>query len=339
MKHFHCSNCNGRVFFESSLCLHCGSTIGFEPPKMAMQAFLLSGAEPRSYCANASYDACNWLAPVDHGNGFCIACELNAEIPNLSSPQRLQAWKLLERAKKKFVYSLLRFGLPFGPRELGERSLKFDFAEGKMTGHADGVITINISETDAVERERQKQYFDEPYRTLLGHLRHESGHYYWDIMVDNSPELGDFRALFGDEREDYEAALKRHHEQGPKEGWQTNCVSAYASMHPWEDWAETWAHYIHMVDAVETAEYEGMEPRSAQMAFGMAWPYQRVDVYRDESFENLKARWVPLTIALNTMNRSIGHEDFYPFVTPERAYEKLAFIHRLIRDYVRTRAA
>ena len=321
MKQFHCSNCHERVFFESSLCVHCGSTIGFEPPRMEMVAFLLPGAEPRSYCANASHDACNWLAPLD-GNGLCIACELNEEIPNLSSPERLQAWKLLEKAKKKLVYSLLRFNLPFGPRRLGPRALKFDFAEGKMTGHEDGKITINISETDAVERERQKKYFDEPYRTLLGHLRHESGHYYWDLLVQDSPEIDTFRALFGDEREDYAEALKRHHEQGPKDNWQSTSVSAYATMHPWEEWAETWAHYIHMVDAVETAEYEGMS----------AGRDREVDAYREESFENLKARWVPLTIALNTLNRSIGHEDFYPFVTPEPAYEKMAFIHRVIRQ-------
>lgn len=337
MKHFHCSNCGERVFFSSSVCLHCGNTLGFEPKTLEMVAFLLPSAESRNYCANASYDACNWLASVSHGSGFCLACELNKTIPNLSNPQRLHAWQLLERAKKILIYSLLRFGLPFSREQLGDASLKFDFAEGKLTGYADCVITINISETDAVERERQRQYFDEPYRTLLGHLRHESGHFYWTLLVENSPELENFRALFGDERQDYAAALARHHEHGPIDGWQQNCVSAYASVHPWEDWAETWAHYIHMVDAVETAEYEGMEPRSAKMDFGMAWPYRRYDVYREESFESLKARWVPLTIALNTINRSIGHEDFYPFVTPEPAYEKLAFIHRLIRDYASRR--
>jgi hypothetical protein len=333
MKHFHCSNCNERVFFSSSLCLHCGSTIGFDPQKMEMLAFLLPDHQPRSYCANANHDACNWLAPLDHPSTYCIACELNKTIPNLSSPQRLNAWQLLERAKKILIYSLLRFGLPFGPAKLGDADLKFDFAEGKMTGFLDNIITINISETDSVERERQRQYFDEPYRTLLGHLRHESGHFYWKVLVENSPELETFRNLFGNERQDYAAALTRHHEHGPIDGWQSNCVSAYASVHPWEDWAETWAHYMHMVDAVETAEYEGMEPRSASMNFGMAWPYRRYDVYREESFAGLKARWVPLTIALNTINRSIGHEDFYPFVTPEPAYEKLAFVHRLIREY------
>ena len=187
------------------------------------------------------------------------------------------------------------------------------------TGHLDGVITIDVMEADAVERERQRLQFGEPYRSLLGHLRHESGHFYWKVLVAEAGKQDAFRALFGDERKDYGAALARHHAEGPPPDWSANHVSAYASSHPWEDWAETWAHYLHMVSAVDTAEAEGMEPRASGLIFGAAWPFKSYDVYREETFDALIERWIPLSIALNNMSRGMGHDDFYPFVIPAPA--------------------
>ena len=142
-----------------------------------------------------------------------------------------------------------------------------------------------------------------------------------------------FRTLFGDEREDYGAALARHHAEGPPLDWSERHVSAYASAHPWEDWAETWAHYLHIVSSIDTAQAEGMEPRASGLIFGAAWPFRAYDVYREETFGALMERWIPLTIALNNMSRGMGHNDFYPFVIPAAAYDKLAFVHRAIRDY------
>lgn len=348
MKRFDCSNCGNQVFLTNTACVQCGHRLGLDPGTLSMIALGPAGDAAAAgplmppsgggngafrACANAVHDACNWLLAEDEPGDFCIACRLNRTIPDLTVPGNLESWRTLEREKKRLIYSLLRFGLPLDATDRGAGALRFDFVAGTMTGHQGGLITINIAETDAVERERQKQNFDEPYRTLLGHLRHESGHFYWTVLVEAAGRHDEFRALFGDERADYGAALARHHADGPAAGWEDRFVSAYASMHPWEDWAESWAHLIHMVDAVETAETEGIEPRAAGLDYGAAWPYRHHDVYREVSFDDLTDRWVPLTIALNRLTRSLGHSDFYPFVTPAPAYGKLAFIHRLIREY------
>lgn len=342
MKNFACTKCGNKVYFENVKCLSCGSDLGFDEAALSIVALEpapepglyrrvgLAGDPEVRYCANAVHAACNWLTSPTEGNGFCRACDLNRTIPNLSEPGSLPAWQELERAKKRLVYALMRFGLPFETVP-GNGRLAFDFVRDAMTGHQDGLITIDVLEADAVERERQRQLFGEPYRALLGHLRHESGHFYWTLLVDNAGRLDAFRALFGDERDDYDTALARHHAEGPRFDWHERFVSSYASVHPWEDWAETWAHYLHIIDAVDTADAEGMEPRSQSLNFGSVWPFKRTDVYRGESFDALMDRWVPMSTALNSLSRSMGHGDFYPFVIPGLAYAKLAFVHEVIR--------
>src|SRR5262249_50270393 len=155
-------------------------------------------------------------------------------------------------AKRRLVYTLLALNLPLVSRqEDRESGLSFEFladpadpaAPRVMTGHAGGVITVNVAEADDAERERRRLQMNEPYRPLLGAFRHEIGHYYWDRLIRGSARLAAFRETFGDERADYAEALDRHHAGGPPGDWQDRFVSAYASSHPWEDWAETWAHY------------------------------------------------------------------------------------------------
>lgn len=351
MKNYACSHCGNTVYFENVKCVKCKNTLGFDAGELAIVAIEETGLSevtpeapifrklsstphdvPMRFCANAEFGVCNWLTPESEGNIFCKACDLNRLIPNLSEPGSLPAWRALEHAKKRLVYSLIRFGLPFDGRASAKGPLTFDFVRNALTGHLDGVVTIDVSEADAVERERQRQQFDEPYRSLLGHLRHESGHYYWMVLVEEAGRLDAFRALFGDEREDYDAALTRHHSAGPAPDWQENHVSAYASAHPWEDWAETWAHYLHMVDALDTAAAEGMEGHGLRLDL-------RDDIYSSVTFDTLMARWVPLTIAMNSLSRSMGHDDFYPFVIPGAAYEKLAFVHRVIHERAEQPAA
>jgi hypothetical protein len=345
MKKFSCGKCGNTVYFENVTCLRCRSPLGFhvegvtilalEPVDKQKTAFRRVGAAQNRrlrYCANASYGVCNWLTTSSDPSALCRACSLNRTIPNLSESGNLEAWRLLERAKKRLVYSLLRFGLPFDTTESPHKPLTLDFARDTATGHLDGVITIDIMEADAVERERQRQHFQEPYRSLLGHLRHESGHYYWPLATAEPKTMDEFRSLFGDERQDYSAALAAHHADGPPADWSARHVSAYASAHPWEDWAETWAHYLHLVDALDTAEASGLEPRAAGIDWGAIWPFKRIDVYREGGFPALMERWIPLTLAMNGLNRSMGHSDFYPFVIPAPAYDKLAFVHRVIRD-------
>ena len=345
MKTFVCSLCANKVYFESTACVNCKRTLGFYPEALAVVAleperaaapglFRRTGKSTGGrvrYCSNAVHGVCNWLTEEGDPTGLCSACDLNRTIPNLAEAGNLNAWRDLEHAKKRLVYSLMRFGLPFSRSNVPQGALAFNFVRNAGTGHLDGVITIDVTETDAVERERQRQYFGEPYRSLLGHLRHESGHFYWMLLVDAAGKLGEFRAQFGDERQDYPAALGRHRSAGPPPDWQARHVSAYASSHPWEDWAETWAHYLHMVDALDTAEATGMEPRAAGLSLGAIWPFKSSDVYREVSFDALMERWVPLTTAMNTLSRSMGHDDFYPFVISTAAAAKLAFVHRAVR--------
>jgi hypothetical protein len=352
MKNFECARCRNKVYFESVSCLKCGSTLGFDCKAMAMvhfepvvlamsdpaqsQATKSGGARVRSrhsgrYCANAAHGVCNWLTDSNHE--LCLACQMNRTIPNLLESGGLTAWRDLERAKKRLVYGLLRFNLRLAVGRPGlpdTGPLTFDFARNTVTGYQSGVITIDVLEADAVERERQRQRFGEPYRALLGHLRHESGHFYWMVLVETAGQLEEYRHLFGDERQDYAEALARHH-AGPRSDWQDSHVSAYASSHPWEDWAETWAHYMHLVDAVDTAEAEGMEPRAIGFSLSSFFANRRTDVYADVAFPALMERWTPLAIGMNSLNRSMGYDDFYPFVIPPPVAEKLAFVHRVIR--------
>jgi hypothetical protein len=345
MKNFSCSKCGHKVYFENVQCLNCKSALGFDTASLSIVALApaitsglyrkigAAGSVAVRYCANSRQGCCNWVTPAQDTNGLCPACDLNRTIPNLAETGSVEAWQLLERAKKRLIYSLLRFGVPIDATANGLGKLTFDFVRDAMTGHLDGVITIDVMETDAVERERQRQLFGEPYRTILGHLRHESGHFYWKLLVEAHGPLDQFRTLFGDERNDYAAALQNHHAFGAPGNWQASYVSAYASTHPWEDWAETWAHYLHMVDAVDTAEAEGMEPRAAGLLFGSLWPFKTSDVYRELSFDNLMERWIPLATALNSLNRCMGHDDFYPFVLSSAAQAKLRFVHQVLRQH------
>lgn len=344
MQTFHCTSCGKDVYFENSECLSCGAGLGFDPVELSVTAVwpdpasdgllaaLGTASKPVRRCANAAHAACNWLLDADEPGPLCRACALNRTIPDLGDPELLEAWRAVESARKRLIYSLLRLGLPVsGTGDVAP--LTFDVMQDAQTGHLDGVITIDVAEADTVERERRREHFDEPYRSLLGHLRHESAHYYWPILVERTGLLEAFRALFGDERRDYGEALAQYHASGPPSDWQALYVSAYATAHPWEDWAETWAHYLHILDTVDTAEAVGIEPRSKGMSQGSAWPYGRTDVYRGVTVEALMERWIPLASALNDLTRSMGHRDFYPFVTAVATLPKFAFVNRAIRQF------
>jgi hypothetical protein len=354
MKTLSCSACGTRVYFENSTCLSCGHNLGFDAVTLSMAAVAAvapdvalfrkvgsavgfkDGLAEVRFCDNAKYGTCNWLVSGEAEGNLCKACACNRTIPNLSEPGSLDAWREVEHAKKRLVYSLLRLGLPVDASPDGSiPRLTFDFMAQAVTGHENGVITLDVMEADSVERERRRAQFDEPYRSLLGHLRHESGHYYWMRLVERGGTIEEFRRLFGDERQDYKGALNAHYAAGAPASWSESFVSAYASSHPWEDWAETWAHYLHVVDAVETAEAEGMEPRAAGLLFGAAWPFKKYDVYRQVSFESLMERWWPLSLALNNISRSLGRRDLYPFVISPMARSKLAFVHRAVRSALR----
>jgi hypothetical protein len=288
---------------------------------------------------NRQHQVCNWMAPLDDPNSLCDACRLNKVIPNLSSPANRGRWHKLEMAKRRIIYTIMRLGLPVdGVPAENRPALRFSFVGDAgggpppLTGHLNGLIVINIAEADDAERERRRVNLHEPYRTLLGHLRHEVAHYYWDRLIANSQWLDGCRKYFGDETADYGAALAKYYREGAPADWQARHVSAYASSHPWEDWAETWAHYFHIMDMVETAASFGltlhpMHPAAKTMT---AEPPNAFSF--NASFDCVLENWFPLTYALNSLNRGMGLHDVYPFVLSTPAIEKLRFIHEVAQS-------
>lgn len=351
MKTFYCDHCGNLVFFENVQCVKCSHTLGFLPDVLDLSALepageniwrALSGtANQRQYrqCQNGhAHKICNWLVPVEDQNPFCIACRLNQTIPDLTISGNLDRWHKVELAKRRLIYTLLHLGLSLqGKPEENRPALQFNFladipgVSSIMTGHKNGLITMNIAEADDAEREKRRISFHEPYRTLLGHFRHEIAHYYWDQIIANTPRLGRFRELFGDEWQDYSAALKNYYHQGPQADWQQRHVSAYASSHPWEDWAETWAHYLHIIDMIETAGGFGisLHPRHPSADTMTAEP-EKVSG-KEDSFDRILENWLPLTYALNSLNRGMGLPDLYPFVLSMGAIEKMRFVHESIK--------
>jgi hypothetical protein len=360
MKLFECQNCGQPLYFENTKCESCGARLGYLPREATVTAlrpaeaaglatgeatwYALAKRGPRyKFCANAVHDVCNWLIPAQEPDQFCVACRHNRTIPNLSDPENLRRWRLIEVAKHRLFYTLLKLRLPLDARNKDGNPLTFDFldpgaAAGPpvMTGHADGVITINLAEADDAERERLRGKMGELYRTLLGHFRHEIAHYYWDRLIANSPDLEPFRQVFGDERADYAQALQTYYANGAPADWPEHFVSVYASSHPWEDFAETWAHYFHMIDTLETASAFGLVVKP-KLSKGMAAriDFDPLQVDLDRIIES----WLPLTFAVNSINRSMGVPDLYPFILNPTVIGKLSFVHDCIRGRAGRKAA
>ena len=351
MKLFTCSACDEIVYFENSQCMNCGHALAYVPDYATMTALELPEGAPAGtfvalepafkkarvrVCGNQiDHGACNWAMPESDTHRFCRSCRLNEVIPNLSQPNAKDTWIRIEQAKRRLVYQLLALGLPVDPWNEQPRGMAFAFKEDLpgeekvLIGQEQGHITLNIAEADSPFREKTRLALGESYRTVLGHFRHEIGHYYCERLVLDSPFVEPFRQLFGDERASYDDAMAVHYRDGAPPDWPTKYVSAYATMHPHEDWAESWAHYLHMVDSLETARSFGIKVKSR-----LAKGDHKLEVITDrldfDDFEQLSHAWVPLTIALNSLNRSMGLRDLYPFVLPELAVKKLRFVHEVV---------
>ena len=349
MKTFHCDKCSQQIFFENTLCFNCESTLGYQPVTRSVNSFektddghwrsLNRTDEGKLYkqCSNyTQHNVCNWMLPADDPHDLCESCQLTAVIPALTCEKNHILWARLEAAKRRLLFSLAMLNLTPVSKEVDpETGLSFQFLEDSvsdgcvMTGHDNGLITLNIAEADPAERERTREQMHERYRTLLGHFRHESGHYYFDRLIADSEWIDEYRKLFGDEREDYGDSLKRHYDQGPPADWEERFVSTYASSHSWEDWAETWAHYLHMLDTLETAHACGLQlkPRKPDEPAldGITLPT------RTDAFDDTLHDWFALTYVLNSLNRSIGMPDSYPFKLSTPVLEKLEFVHKVVR--------
>ena len=367
MKTFRCY-CGNTVYFENSECLNCGRRLGFLPQYGVLSALervegrrwralhpLAQGREHRM-CNNFEFEmVCNWMVADEESHAFCRACRLNHVIPNLNDLRSRVHWQRLEEAKRRLIYTLYRLGLPVqGRTEDPQHGLAFEFLEDAdngseffdgvvaqqvITGHRHGIITINVAEADSSVREGMREKMQEQYRTLLGHFRHEVGHYYWQRLIEDSRWLNDFRTLFGDERADYGSAMASYYQNGAPSDWQRTHISAYAWSHPWEDWAESWAHYLHMTDTLETAHDFGFALNGVPLRALLlepADPQQDAPALQaspESSFEELREDWVHLTNALNALNRSMGLPDAYPFTPSPLAGDKLRFVHTIIADW------
>lgn len=346
MKLFKCQNCHQIVHFENTFCEKCSSRLGYIPEEGVLTALEADGnvwrrlrsarKEVFRFCANADHQACNWLLEASSAETLCLSCRHNRTIPDLSIDDNLVAWRKMELAKHRLFYSLLKLRLPMPTfLEDPENGLAFDFlaelpGEKVLTGHDNGVVTIALSEADDAHRESHRVAMHEPYRTLLGHFRHESGHFFWNRLVRDGDRLEECRAVFGDDRQDYGAALQAYYADGAPADWQDRFVSTYAAAHPWEDFAETWAHYLHIVDTLEMAASFGVSTHPALARDDNLDAAVDFAPYQAETMAQLIESWLPLSVALNCLNRSMGQPDLYPFVLSEAAINKLAFVHGLV---------
>ncbi|MEN2280655.1 putative zinc-binding metallopeptidase [Algoriphagus sp. SE2] len=349
MKIFECDNCGYPLYFENQSCEKCSHLSGYSDLHHGMKTFTSVNGNLKSdrdgeifkYCRNSVSGVCNWIIPFKEEREYCLACSLNRIIPDLSIQENTEKWQKLENAKHRLVYQLQRLELPISPRSSDvNKGLCFDFVAKQgnpkvMTGHNNGIITIVLSEADTVHREYVKKQLSEPYRTLIGHFRHEVGHYYWSLLVSgNQTTLSEFREVFGDERTDYNQSLNNHYQFGATSNWQESYISQYATSHPWEDWAETWAHYLHIMDMTETSYFFGVEvnPNVKDQSFKGKVNF---DPYEIMDFNKIYKEWAPISLVINSLNRSMGVPDMYPFVVSQNVIQKMNFIHNLLTQLKR----
>lgn len=338
MRTFQCDRCGASVFFENFRCLGCNSTLGIDPGTYLAHAIESSeegelvNKDQQSYrlCQNSvQYGTCNQLVPTGSPERYCLSCQFTEVTPDLRGESSRSLWAALERAKRRMLYSLSRMGIEPVPKSIdpkGGLSFRFLAEDGKkiMTGHQDGLITITLAEADDAIREARRQEMGENYRTLLGHFRHEVGHYYWTLIVEQGAFLEGFRGLFGDESQDYGEALADYYAKPVDDSWKVDFISRYATAHPWEDWAETFAHFLNMNDVLETAYYVGLidkNPTSGRMEFG-----------------EMILLWVSTSYRLNQLGRSMGSGDLYPFVLTDAVIAKMSFISSTVEAHRRKKS-
>ncbi len=326
MKSFRCRVCDNALHFENSVCVSCGTALGFSRAERAIVPVSPKGTYTDGtglvwhVCANLNLSGCTWLAPLEGGQ--CSSCDLTRTRPNDEDLEGLENFPAAEAAKRHLLVELDTLGFEVVGKDADpDDGIAFDLLssveENVVIGHENGIITIDLAESDDAYREKVRAKLDEPYRTMLGHFRHEFGHYAEWQLVRGDERMTRCRELFGDESADYQESIKRHYDEGPPEDWKTSYISTYATMHPFEDFAETWAHYLHICDAIETAREYGLVTIGGLDSFTS---------FRDV----VTGVWVPLSIALNQMNRSMGKDDVYPFVIPGPVLDKLEFVASLL---------
>ena len=342
MQRFTC-DCGNVLFFGSSRCLNCNSDTGYDPESRAM--LRLRPPHRMKRCDNGvRHGVCNWLLPEDTTEVLCVACRMNRTIPDLSTARNRMLWGRMETAKRRLIYTLRQMGISLPSKAANpKKGLAFDIISTVSnptvtTGHLNGVITVNLEEADDTYRQINRQQLGENSRTLLGHFRHESAHYLWQRFLSelnwDDPRRLAFRERFGNEWLDYAASLRTHYDQGAPAGWEKNFITPYAASHPWEDWAETWAHYLQIIDGVDTCENLGIKVQHLALPLvtlpveaGFLPTMLPSTIAEEGEFLAWLQRWMCLSIVLNEISSSLGEQELYPFVITVGVAQKLRLAH------------
>ena len=352
---FACPVCNSFAPFESRRCPTCNAELGLHVPTLSMIATsegtaVIDGSRWIN-CTKSASLGCNWLVPDAQDTAYrgrCFADSLIRTEPGADDTIAQEKLADTTTAMHRLILQLLDIGLPVEPFWRTDGGLAFDllssYSDGKPVtiGHANGVITIDLVESLDAYRESLRVRLGEPYRTMLGHFRHEVGHYYQHVLVETGPGaaryLDDCRELFGDERADYQAEISRHYKFGPPDGWPESFISEYATMHPWEDFAECFAHYLHITDTIDTVREGGLVLHADQVRFSVPRDITPLESYDDAPIERLLYDWTWLSLFFNRVNTAMGKNPLYPFVIPPPVISKLGFIHRVVRETAREQA-
>jgi hypothetical protein len=335
-----CPHCRHFVYLDTLVCPQCEADLGYHLPTRAFVG-VRSGraaiADETWYpCSNRGW-GCNWLVREDEGSGRCFSCRLTRERPDQNDTIAMEKLAKTEEAKRRLVIQLSDLSLPIVPWDVAPGGLGFDLLSSLSLGrpvtigHANGIITLDLAENLDDRREALRVKLGEPYRTMLGHLRHEVGHYYQNVLLTDDEAWRRCRELFGDERASYRDALTRHYSIGAPAGWQDDFISEYATMHPWEDFAETFAHYLHITGTLQTAAAIGIRLDSDVTSMRDTDVVPR-DSYEREPAQLLLADWEWMSLAFNRINRSMGFGDLYPFDLVASVRRKLAFIHEIVTE-------
>jgi len=338
MRRFLCDRCASRVGFDAFRCGSCGTELGYVVERYGPCA--LTRRSATSYlvddssiewhrCLNAAW-GCNWMLPADTPGDWCRSCRLTRGRPDESDTSAVEAWATAEAAKRRLVHQLDELDLPLDAIVPGAGALAFDLVyvpgEVRVTGYLDGVVTLDLTDTDDARREALRRAFAEPLRTVIGHLRHEVGHFYWPLLAVVDGSLEPFRQLFGDERVDYATAIHTHHSHQPSSApADPDFISPYAASHPSEDWAESFAHYLHVHDALGSAVAAGID----------VGPIASTETHPTEDYRAQFAGWLHLAAAVNDVTEALGLETVYRFDPGPGAIDKLVFVHERLVDHRR----
>jgi hypothetical protein len=323
MQRLHCPNCGNEVFFDSLRCVRCATELAFElEPTGSLR---VADAAFAGRCEMRHAWRCNWQP--DSSGPFCTSCLIVDAGTHADNP--LLAAFLL--AQRRALAQLSELGVAWTGNvdDPAQPPLRFTYrssvaGDAPTIGHLAGLITLDLDEADPAEREQIRATLGEQYRTPLGHIRHELGHYVWLRHVASDPARhAEFRAVFGDETVDYAAALDAYYARPEDESWPDEYVSPYATAHPWEDFAESWAQVMHLHDVVTT---------------GAAWG---VVEFPDGPFD--PQQWISTAVlaslAANELARAMGMRDLYPFALSPGARRKIEAAWRLVHGATTPRSA